>query len=67
MDVKDIVTRLGGPGVVAGLCECTPQAVSRWYTVYGFIPNARLLHLKAIRPDVFGLAPARRPSRRVQR
>lgn len=65
MDVRTIVRRLGGPSKVAELCACTPQAVSRWYTRHGRIPDARLLHLMAVRPDVFDTPPSlARPRRR---
>lgn len=59
MDTEIIIKRLGGVSEVARLCECTPQAVSQWFGIdpatkeARFIPNARLLYLKAIRPDVF--------------
>lgn len=59
MNPKSIVERLGGVNQVARLCECSPQAVSQWFGVHPVtkrartIPNARLLYLKAIRPDVF--------------
>lgn len=46
-----IIDRLGGPTVVGKLCECQPQAVSQWKQKG--IPKARLLYLRAIRPDVF--------------
>ncbi|RPH43246.1 MAG: hypothetical protein EHM87_14380 [Burkholderiales bacterium] len=46
-----VIDKLGGPGAVGKLCEITSQAVSRW-KVYG-IPPARLMYLRAIRPDVF--------------
>ena len=53
-----VVQRLGGPSEVARLNGITPSAVSQWIT--NGIPQARLLYLKAIRPDVFGIAPKRR-------
>ena len=58
MDSENIIKRLGGPAEVAALCECTSQAVSQWYGKDDkgnerTIPNARLLYLKAIRPEVF--------------
>ena len=52
-----VVQRLGGPSEVARLNGITPSAVSQWVT--NGIPPARLLYLKAIRPDVFGLKPTR--------
>lgn len=45
------------------MCECSPQAVSQWFgvdPVTGLertIPNARLLYLKAVRPEVFAGSP----------
>lgn len=59
MNSEKIIEMLGGPSEVARLCECSPQAVSQWFgpdPVTGIpreIPNARLLFLKAVRPDVF--------------
>lgn len=59
---SQIVQALGGPSEVARLNGITPSAVSQWIT--NGIPSARLLYLKAIRPDVFGLAPKRRSTKR---
>lgn len=58
MTSEDIIARLGGTTAVAKLCECFPQAVSQWMGrdkdgKKRTIPNARLLYLKAIRPEVF--------------
>jgi hypothetical protein len=63
MTSDDIIARLGGTVAVAQLCDTTPQAVSQWMGVYPKgheragqprkIPDARLMYLKAIRPDVF--------------
>jgi hypothetical protein len=59
MTSDDIIKRIGGTGEVARLCECTPQAVSQWIGkdpttgAQREIPNARLLYLKAVRPDAF--------------
>jgi hypothetical protein len=59
MDYEKIIADLGGTVEVAKLCECSPQAVSQWFGVdpetgeQRRIPNARLLYLKAVRPDVF--------------
>lgn len=58
MDSKIIIDALGGTSEVASMCECTPQAVSQWFGVDASgearsIPKARLMYLKAIRPDVF--------------
>jgi len=46
-----IIDDLGGTSEVAKLCDCKPSSVSEW-RVTG-IPKARILYLKAIRPDVF--------------
>jgi hypothetical protein len=59
MDSAIIIEKLGGPSEVAALCECSPQAVSQWFGIdpetgkSRQIPNARLLYLKVVRPDVF--------------
>ena len=56
---EEIIQRLGGPSEVAKICQCTPQAVSQWFgndQATGSkreIPNARLMYLKLLRPDVF--------------
>lgn len=53
MDARHIIKKLGGPSAVARFFECRPAAVSQWKRE-NRIPNARLLHLKAARPDLFG-------------
>lgn len=63
MTAEQIIAALGGASKVAELCECSPQAVSQWSGADPAtkkpraIPNARLLFLKAVRPDVFVAAP----------
>lgn len=53
IDVEQVIRALGGPAKVAELCGIgTVQAVSMWL-VRKKIPPARLMYLKAIRPDVF--------------
>lgn len=51
MDANKIIDDLGGTAKVADLCEVTKQAVSQWRS--DGIPHARLMFLKAVRPDVF--------------
>lgn len=58
MDAELIIEKLGGQARVAELCEVTPQAVFQWKKG---IPQARLMYLRAIRPDVFGEPPAVQP------
>ena len=53
MNPNTIIDRLGGTAATARLCEIEPASVSEWRTREGGIPKARLLYLKAIRPDVF--------------
>lgn len=53
LDVSLIIQKLGGPSAAARFFECKPSAVSQWVSE-NKIPNARLLHLKAARPDLFG-------------
>lgn len=48
---NQIIDDLGGTSAVAELCECRPASVSDWRK--NGIPKARLLYLKAIRPEVF--------------
>nr|WP_319566244.1 Cro/CI family transcriptional regulator [uncultured Rhodoferax sp.] len=64
MKHEKIISDLGGVSEVARLCEVTPQAVSQWTGVNPEngekreIPKARLMYLKAIRPDVFATTTA---------
>lgn len=51
MDANKIIDSLGGTSAVAELCEVTTGAVSQWRD--DGIPRARLMFLKAVRPDVF--------------
>lgn len=53
MDARTIIQKLGGPSEAARFFECRPAAVSQWKRD-NKIPHARLLHLKAARPDLFG-------------
>lgn len=72
MDYEKVIADLGGTVEVAKLCECSPQAVSQWFGVdpetgtQRRIPNARLLYLKAIRPDVFSLGQIKKPTRKAK-
>lgn len=52
MDNSNIIDKFGGTNEVARLCDVSPQAVSQWRN--DGIPNARLMYLKLLRPDVFG-------------
>ena len=51
-EASKIIDALGGTVKVAELCDVTTGAVSQWRN--DGIPRARLMYLKAIRPDVFG-------------
>jgi len=51
MNAEMIISKLGGTNAVARLCEVRPPAVSQWRR--DGIPRARLMYLKAVRPDVF--------------
>jgi hypothetical protein len=51
MDANDIIDLLGGTSEVAKLCEVRAPSVSEWRR--NGIPPARLLYLRAVRPDVF--------------
>lgn len=57
MNAEQIIESLGGTAAVAQLCEVKMPSVSEWKKTG--IPRARLLFLRAIRPDVFGLATKR--------
>lgn len=49
-----IIDALGGTAEVARLCEITKPSVSGWRKTG--IPRARILYLRAVRPDVFASA-----------
>jgi len=51
MDANDIIDLLGGTAEVARLCEVRAPSVSGWRRTG--IPPARLMYLRAVRPDVF--------------
>ena len=51
IEPKKIIDEFGGVTAVAGLCEVTLQAVYQWRNTG--IPRARLLYLKAVKPDIF--------------
>ena len=53
LNVSVIIKNMGGPSAASRFFECKPSAVSQWVRE-NKIPNARLLHLKAARPDLFG-------------
>jgi len=46
-----VIAALGGTNAVARLCNIKPPSVVDWRK--NGIPNARLMYLKVIRPDVF--------------
>ena len=51
MDANKIIDDLGGTSAVAQICNVTTGAVSQWR--HDGIPEARLMYLKLLRPDVF--------------
>lgn len=51
MQPNQIIDSLGGTAEVSRICEVSAQAVSQWRQ--DGIPKARLMYLRAIRPDVF--------------
>lgn len=51
MDANQIIDALGGTTKVAELCEVTTGAVAQWRK--DGIPNARLMYLRVVRPEVF--------------
>lgn len=59
MDANKIIDLLGGTAEVARLCEVRPPSVSEWRR--SGIPHARLMYLRAVRPEVFAPAKARAP------
>ena len=64
MDSNYVIDAIGGTAQVARLCEVTDGAVSQWRSEG--IPKARLMYLKAVRPDVFEIAPSTHPSPQPQ-
>jgi hypothetical protein len=63
MNHAEIIEKLGGTAEVARLCEVQMPSVSEWKATG--IPKARLMYLKAIRPDLFDTPPApkRKPAK----
>lgn len=55
VNVREVITNLGGNAKTAQLCDVTPSAVSQWLT--NGIPKAQLKYLQAVRPDAFPGAP----------
>lgn len=51
MDTNTLIDKLGGTAEVARLCEVSAQAVSQWRR--DGIPQARLMYLRLLRPDLF--------------
>jgi hypothetical protein len=54
MDANRVIDLLGGTYAAAKFFEVTPGAVSQWRS--SGIPRARLMFLRAARPDVFEAA-----------
>ena len=52
MNVKNLIQQMGGPVKASVFFECTSAAISQWIRE-NKIPNARLLHLKAAKPELF--------------
>lgn len=51
MNYGKLIDDLGGTSAVAELCQVTTGAVSQWRE--NGIPHARMMYLRAVRPDVF--------------
>ena len=51
MTDTEIIDALGGTSKVSEICRVTTGAVSQWRT--DGIPQARLMYLRLLRPDVF--------------
>ncbi len=52
MDANKLIDDLGGTTKTAELCEVTVGAVSQWRSA-NRVPRARLMFLRALRPDLF--------------
>jgi len=48
---SEIIDRLGGPSKVAAMFGIKPPSVCEWRNTG--IPNARLMYLRLLRPDLF--------------
>lgn len=59
MNTSKIIDDLGGTSVVAEMCEIKPASVSEWRK--NGIPDARLMYLKLLRPDVFANQSTQQP------
>ena len=59
INVDEIIDALGGDVKAAEFFEITRQGVAK-FRKQGRIPNARLLHLRAARPDLFEKAESER-------
>lgn len=55
MDTNKIIDELGGTNAVARMCNVKPASVSQWRT--DGIPQARLMYLQLLRPDLFEESP----------
>lgn len=60
MDANQIIDALGGTSVVARLFNIEPPSVSEW-RAKNHIPQARLMYLRLLRPDVFSAVDAEMP------
>lgn len=54
MDANIAIDQLGGTSAAAEFFEVTTGAVSQWRDTG--IPRARLMYLRAMRPDIFAAA-----------
>lgn len=52
-EANRIIDSMGGTLKVSELCEVTTGAVSQWRD--NGIPNARLMFIKLLRPDLFSI------------
>lgn len=57
-DPNIVIERLGGTCAAARFFEISPAAVTDWR--HKGVPKARVLHLKAVRPDVLQEQPEER-------
>ena len=53
LTADEIIDALGGTSETARLCQVRPPSVSEWRKPERGIPQARLMYLKLVRPDVF--------------
>jgi hypothetical protein len=58
---SELIDALGGTAAVSRICQVKQPSVSQWREKG--IPQARLMYLRVVRPDVFGAKPSRKTAK----